>query len=200
MMRGLRSRMESKSTPSRLVTPGRMFSITTSACSASRSRISRPSSLFRLSVMARLLRCRFWKSEPSRRPTSSFISPSVGGGSTRITSAPQSASVRTQDGPARARVRSITLKRDSGSRGAWAGALALAGASTGLCMAVVLMVGLVVILDRNDVRGVDPEPDFLAEVEHVERGCADTQFQAAGLGLEPVVPGLAEEGAFDDAA
>src|SRR6201994_5137665 len=177
-----------------------MFSMTTSACSTSRSRISGASSFFRFKVMARLLRCRFWKSEPSRRPTSSPASPSSGGGSTRITSAPQSAKVRTQDGPARARVRSITLKRDSGSWGTWAGALALAGASTGLCMAVVLMVGLLVFLDRNDVRRIDPQPDFLAEVEHVERGCADTQFQAAGLGLEPVVPGLAEEGAFDDAA
>jgi hypothetical protein len=117
-MRGLRFLTDSKSTPSRLVTPGRMFSTTTSAFSASFIRTSRPSAVFRFSVMARLLRCRFWKSEPSRRPTNSPASPLSGGGSTRITSAPQSASVRTQDGPARARVRSITLKRDSGSRAA----------------------------------------------------------------------------------
>src|SRR5262249_7465507 len=112
-----------------------MFSTTTSACSASRSRISRPSSLFRLSVMARLLRCRFWKSEPSRRPTSSPASLSSGGGSTRITSAPQSASVRTQEGPARAKVRSMTLKRDNGSEGALCG-VSRADVSTGLCMLI----------------------------------------------------------------
>ena len=38
-----------------------------------------------------------------------------GGGSTRIASAPQSASVRTRE-PARASVRSITLNRDNGDR------------------------------------------------------------------------------------
>ena len=58
----------------------------------------------------------------------------LGGGSTRITSAPQSASVRTQDGPARARVRSRTLNRDSGSRGDWVCGAAWLEASTGLCM------------------------------------------------------------------
>ena len=116
------------------MTPGRMFSMMTSACSASRIRISRPSAVFRFSVMARLLRCRFWKSEPSRRPISSSASPSPGGGSTRITSAPQSASVRTQEGPARASVRSITLKRDSGSGAAWVCGMAVPGVLTGLCM------------------------------------------------------------------
>src|ERR1700733_6450617 len=137
-MRGLRFWTDSKAPPSRLVTPGRMFSTTTSACSASRSRISRPCSLFRFSVMARLLRCRFWKSEPSRRPTSSPASPSSGGGSTRITSAPQSASVRTQEGPARAKVRSITLKRASGSGAGAVCGMAVPGVLTGLCMLIVL--------------------------------------------------------------
>src|SRR5476651_462794 len=111
--------------------------------------------------MARLLRCRFWKSEPSRLPASSSASPSPGGGSTRITSAPQSASVRTQDGPARARVRSITLNRDSGRRDACDDGVVLPVVSTGLCMLIVL--------DRNDVRRVDFEPDFLADGKDVER-------------------------------
>src|SRR4051812_45890344 len=153
-MRGLRFLTASKSTPRRRVTPGRMFSTMTSACSASRIRISRPSSVFRFNVMARLLRCRFWKSEPSRRPTSSLASASSGGGSTRITSAPQSASVRTQDGPARASVRSITLNRDSGSRGASVDAAAACEVSTGLCMRL--------ILDRNEGRF---EPAWLFALE-----------------------------------
>src|ERR1700760_3179115 len=154
-----------------------MFSMTTSACSTSRSRISGASSFFRFKVMARLLRCRFWKSEPSRRPTSSPASPSSGGGSTRITSAPQSARVRTQDGPARASVRAMTLKRDNGSTDACARTVALADVSTGLCMAVVLMI----LLDRDDVRRVDLEPDLLADIEHIERRRGDAQLEAAGL-------------------
>src|SRR5476651_2457264 len=144
-----------------------MFSMTTSAFSASFIRISRPWSVFRFSVMARLLRCRFWKSEPSRLPMISLDSPALGGGSTRITSAPQSASVRTQDGPARASVRSITLKRDSGSRGVCVGDVALVEASTGLCMGIVL--------DGNDVRRIDFEPDALADGKHVERRRQDAQ-------------------------
>src|SRR5580704_1385950 len=76
-------------------------------------------------------------SGPSRRPTNSFISPSPGGGSTRITSAPQSASVRTQDGPARAKVRSITLKRESGKRAACDDGVVLPVVSTGLCILIV---------------------------------------------------------------
>src|SRR5947207_3350279 len=39
----------------------------TSAFSASLKKIAFPSSVFRLSVRLRLLRCRFWKSKPSRR-------------------------------------------------------------------------------------------------------------------------------------
>src|SRR5450432_4466022 len=182
-MRGLRFFTDSKSTPRRLVTPGRMFSTTTSAASASRIRISRPSSVFRFSVMARLLRCRFWKSEPSRRPSISSGSPSPGGGSTRITSAPQSASVRTQDGPARAKVRSITLNRDSGSLEACDCGLAAGEASTDLSMLVVL--------NRNDVRGINLEPDFLADGKDIQRRRQDAELETAGLGLERVVPSLA---------
>jgi hypothetical protein len=58
----------------RLVRPtaGRKFSTTTSAFLASRLKVSRPLSSFRLSVMARLLRCKFWKSEP-RRPAELLV-------------------------------------------------------------------------------------------------------------------------------
>src|SRR5229473_71949 len=86
----------------------------TSARSTSLFRISRPSGAFRSSVRLRLLRWRFWKSKPWREPTSVAAS---SGASTLSTSAPQSASWRTAVGPARARVRSITLKRASGNLG-----------------------------------------------------------------------------------
>src|ERR1700685_3524540 len=55
--------------PSFALTSGRKFSTTTSAFSASRLNTSSPLGSFRLSVIARLLRCRFWKSEPWRRPS-----------------------------------------------------------------------------------------------------------------------------------
>src|SRR3954451_3057430 len=169
-----------------------MFSTMTSACSARRMKTSRPSSVLRFSVMARLLRCRFWKSEPSRRPTTSLASPASGGGSMRITSAPQSASVRTQDGPARARVRSSTLNRDSGKRGDWSCGAAGSGLSTGLCMLVVL--------DRDDVQRVDLQPDFLADVEHADGRRHHAQLEIAGFRTKRVVPALAEKGALGDAA
>src|SRR5487761_226061 len=98
--------------PRRNLTSGRKFSTTTSACAASFFMIATPSGFLRSCVMPRLLRWMFWKSGPSRsppRPESPLVS------SILITSAPQSASWRTQVGPARTRVRSTTLKRDSGS-------------------------------------------------------------------------------------
>src|SRR6202012_3143797 len=66
---------------------------------------------FRLSEIARLLRCKFWKSAPWRGPS---CSPPASSSSASIlmTLAPQSASCRTQVGPARTRVRSSTVKRD----------------------------------------------------------------------------------------
>src|SRR5262252_4002337 len=75
--------------------------------------MSRPSVLLRLRVMARLLRCRFWKSKPWRLPptTSPWAEP---GGSILITAAPQSASWRTAVGPARCAVRSSTVRSASG--------------------------------------------------------------------------------------
>src|SRR4029077_2679153 len=60
--------------------------------------------------MERLLRWRFWKSGPWRGPPSASPSPGI---SILITCAPQSASWRTQVGPARTRVRSRTVKRSS---------------------------------------------------------------------------------------
>src|SRR5262249_23268917 len=56
--------------------------------------------------MARLLRCLFWKSD-SCRPE---MSAGLPGRSTRTTLAPQSASWRTQTGPARAWVKSRTTR------------------------------------------------------------------------------------------
>src|SRR6476646_7931833 len=63
--------------------------------------------------MLRLLRCRFWKSEPSRGPPGA--SPASAGISILMTLAPQSASWRTQVGPERTRVRSRTVKRERAS-------------------------------------------------------------------------------------
>src|ERR1700733_10418637 len=74
-----------------------------------RLKAASPSGDFRLSVMLRLLRCRFWKSGPSRGPPIGSSMP--GGVSILMTLAPQSASWRTQVGPDRTRVRSSTVKR-----------------------------------------------------------------------------------------
>src|SRR4051794_25440926 len=99
--------------PRRNFTSERKFSTITSAFSASFIKIALPSGFFRLSARLRLLRCRFWKSKPSRRePVMSLAG--LPGGSTLTTLAPQSASWRTAVGPARACVRSSTVKRDSG--------------------------------------------------------------------------------------
>src|SRR5208283_2585036 len=97
--------------PSRFFTLGRKFSTTTSAFLTMRLKAASPSGAFRLSVMLRLLRCRFWKSDPSRGPP--IGSSGVGDASILMTLAPQSASWRTQLGPARTRVRSRTVKRVS---------------------------------------------------------------------------------------
>ena len=95
--------------PSRFFTSGRKFSTTTSAFLTMRLKAASPAGDFRLSVMLRLLRCRFWKSEPSRGPPIGSSGP--GGDSILMTLAPQSASWRTQVGPDRTRVRSSTVKR-----------------------------------------------------------------------------------------
>src|SRR5262245_43633832 len=80
---------------------------------ASVLKIATPSGSRRLSVMLRLFRCRFWKSKPWRLPP--MPSPERPPGiSILMACAPQSTSWRTHVGPARARVRSRTLKRASG--------------------------------------------------------------------------------------
>ena len=61
-----------------------------------------------------LLRCRFWKSEPSRGPPSAVLPSTASGSSILMALAPQSASWRTHVGPARTRVRSSTVKRERG--------------------------------------------------------------------------------------
>src|SRR6266446_6568470 len=85
----------------------------TSAFSASFMKIAWPCGLLRLSVIAFLLRCRFWKSKPWRWPPMASVLPSEGG-SILITCAPQSASWRTAVGPARCAVRSRTEMWDRG--------------------------------------------------------------------------------------
>src|SRR5215472_13884954 len=99
--------------PSRRFTSGRKFSTTTSAFLTMRLNAAKASGALRLSVMLRLLRCRFWKSDPSRGPPSGSPPPGSGGNSILMTLAPQSASWRTPVGPARTRVRSSTVNRSS---------------------------------------------------------------------------------------
>src|SRR6266404_9440970 len=99
--------------PSRRFTSGRKFSTTTSAFLTMRLNAAKAAGALRLSVMLRLLRCRFWKSDPSRGPPSGSPPPGSGGNSILMTLAPQSASWRTQVGPARTRVRSRTVNRSS---------------------------------------------------------------------------------------
>ena len=76
-------------------------------------RIASPSGFFRLSVMARLLRCRFWKSGPCRSPPSP-PSPSADLDLDHVARPNRRAGAR-RSGPARTRVKSITLNRDNGS-------------------------------------------------------------------------------------
>src|SRR5258708_3044520 len=105
--------------PTRTFTSGRLFPTTTSAVFTSFMKIATPSLSFRLSVIERLLRCRFWKSGPWRGPPIVSLS-TLGGVSILITSAPKSASWRTQVGPARTRERSRTRKRASAvEAGTW---------------------------------------------------------------------------------
>src|SRR6516165_6246193 len=99
--------------PSRRFTSGRKFSTTTSALRTMRLKAASASGCLRLSVMLRLLRWRFWKSGPSRGPPSGSAPPGSVGSSILMTLAPQSASSRTQVGPARTRVRSRTVNRSS---------------------------------------------------------------------------------------
>ena len=76
-----------------------------------RLRMLTPLACLRFSVRLRLLRCRFWKSKWCRPNPACWA-----GFSTFTTWAPMSARCRTHVGPARARVRSITLIWDRGGR------------------------------------------------------------------------------------
>src|ERR1051326_8399585 len=97
---------------SRRFTSVRKFSTTTSAFLTIFLSTATPSGDFRFSVMLRLLRCRFWKSEPSRGPPGPSPASICGGISILMTLAPQLASWRTQVGPERTRVRSSTVNRE----------------------------------------------------------------------------------------
>ena len=79
--------------PSRSITPGRKFSITTSARATMSRAVCRPSSDFKSSVSARLPR------DSMSKAGSRHLGPP--GGSIRITSAPRSASIIPTKGPAR---------------------------------------------------------------------------------------------------
>src|ERR1700719_4260334 len=98
--------------PSRAFTSGRKFSTTTSAFLTIFLNAATPSADLRLSVMLRLLRCKFMKSGPSRGPPSGSPVSRWAGVSILMTLAPQSASWRTQVGPERTRVKSSTVKRE----------------------------------------------------------------------------------------
>src|SRR5262249_60430045 len=95
----------------RTVGGGRNYPGGAPAPATRRLRISTPRGDLRSSVIERLFRCRFWKSEP-RRANSASTSARA---STLMTRAPMSASWRTHVGPARARVRSITEYAARGS-------------------------------------------------------------------------------------
>src|SRR6185436_1113100 len=107
--------------PRRNFTSGRKFSTTTSAVFTNRMKTSLASGSLRLSVIARLLRCRFCMSGPWRGPPMFSFGSVPGGDSILITSAPKSENWRTQLGPARTRDRSRMRKRLSADEAAMAG-------------------------------------------------------------------------------
>src|ERR1700738_4065334 len=98
--------------PRRALTSGRKFSTTTSAFAARRRNTASPLGSLRLSEIARLLRCRFWKSDPCRGPPGCSPAEASVRASILMTLAPQSANCRTAVGPERTRVRSSTVKRE----------------------------------------------------------------------------------------
>src|SRR5215469_15301522 len=84
-----------------------------SAFSAMCRKMAMPSLFLRSSDIARLLRCRFWKSGSCRAEKSDGPLPSLppsSRASILMTLAPQSANSRAQVGPARTRVRSSTKR------------------------------------------------------------------------------------------
>src|ERR1700730_2292543 len=181
----------------RKFTSGRKFSTTTSALFASRRKISTPCACLRSRVMLRLLRCRFWKSGPSRGPP---IWPSSSGISILMTSAPQSASWRTQVGPARTRVRSSTLKRAS----AWlaggrdiGGSVELTAGRTGLLYRISLRLSWP-SRDRRHLGGIDGEHRGVPHRVDVERWRGHLEPERAVCRRHHVVPELAQVCALDD--
>src|SRR5262245_2133468 len=102
--RGLRARSVSQSNPRRFITPGRKPSSTTSASSTRRRKTSRPASVFRSSVMLRLLRARNGMPSPNGSRGAVITSTSI----------PRSASSVEQNGPGSCRERSSILKRPRG--------------------------------------------------------------------------------------
>src|SRR5262249_24248199 len=83
-----------------------------SAFATSRLKITSPSGALRLRLRDRLLRCRFCISKPCRSPPMPSLGSTPGGASILRTSAPKSAKIRTQVGPARTRVRSSKRRLD----------------------------------------------------------------------------------------
>src|SRR5215510_6125104 len=114
--RGLRRLSTLKPTPSRSIVPGRKFSTTTSLRRASFRRISRPSGALRLSVTLFLPRLTDMKyvASPATKGGHFRVSSPLPGSSILTTSAPMSASIIVQNGPARTRVRSSTRTPSSG--------------------------------------------------------------------------------------
>src|SRR5579862_2994405 len=112
--RGLRAHTASGSIPRWCLTPGRKFSTRTSACSHSRRNTACPAGVVRSINTDRLLRLRFWGSDPPRSPR--------WGWPICTTSAPRSASCRVQVGPDRAAVRSITRMPARGPEASTSGA------------------------------------------------------------------------------
>src|SRR4051794_34131095 len=138
--------------------------------------------------MLRLLRCRLKKSGPSREPPIIGSSSPSWGTSTLMTSAPQSANWRAAVGPARARVRSITLKRDNGPC-----RVALMDVAPGQAIAVTG------VKSWQASRQASSDKHDLAEVRvgaHVRQrsrsliegeGAVDRQLQLAALDVRPQV-------------
>src|SRR6266850_1564268 len=114
--RGLRRLSALKPTPSRSIVPGRKFSTTTSLLRARLRRMSRPSRALRLSVTLFLPRLTDMKyvASPATNGGHFRVSSPLPGSSILTTSAPMSASIIVQNGPASTRVRSSTRTPESG--------------------------------------------------------------------------------------
>src|SRR5690348_2482838 len=104
-----------------------------------------------------------------------------------MTSAPQSASWRTQVGPARTRVRSSTLKRASAS---------LAGRRDIVCSWRNAARGG--SHDRGHLAGVELEPGGFADAVYFERRRGHAQFGRTLGRHDDVIPIFAQIGALDD--